>query len=170
MVRGAAVRQQFRATHRLASGTALVFCVTSNGADYSLTIDGNTVQTVLTDPACDGLGGGTALVSSDLNASSHHVILDVPTPSAAQQFEFYGGLLTTSVQTGCDDRFVILEFRWLTTPAVPRSCRTSPSTTRAQGGQDLMLLLSRPPSDSTTRLLLSVRTRRMQVCHILSKE
>lgn len=85
-------------------GTAMYLCLNAGGAPWTLTLDGNPVQTTMpaaNDPICEIAGGeaDTLTYARDLDYGSHSVILSV-TASPDREFRFFGGAVEIGVQTG----------------------------------------------------------------------
>lgn len=112
-------------------GTGLYACFTSNGAQYTFTLDGSVVQqhedrflAAQNDTGpCTGFGAETLLAAPELNSGSHSMRLRVQA-SESNEFHFFGGMITLEVTTkGYTVDDVIIDDqdpRWTFTPAPGR--------------------------------------------------
>ncbi|KAH7103722.1 hypothetical protein BKA62DRAFT_696272 [Auriculariales sp. MPI-PUGE-AT-0066] len=86
------------------SGTGALLCLRGNGAHYGLQVDGKqiAIQTQDNDAACLEFGAETTISTGQFPFAAHNVILSVAA-SAAQEFQFYGGVASTSIAVDSSD-------------------------------------------------------------------
>ncbi|KAH7103720.1 hypothetical protein BKA62DRAFT_49328 [Auriculariales sp. MPI-PUGE-AT-0066] len=80
------------------SGTGALLCLRGNEAHYGLQVDGKQVeiQTQDNDATCREFGAETTISTGQLPFAAHSVILSVAA-SANHEFQFYGGVASTSI-------------------------------------------------------------------------
>ncbi|KAH7103721.1 hypothetical protein BKA62DRAFT_49396 [Auriculariales sp. MPI-PUGE-AT-0066] len=86
------------------SGTGALLCLRGNGAHYGLQVDGKqiAIQTQDNDAACLEFGAETTISTGQFPFAAHNVILSVAA-SAAHEFQFYGGVASTSIAVDSSD-------------------------------------------------------------------